>query len=249
MLNVIALMPLIVRPSRSTPRTSGAEEGADDGAGPAGERGAADDRGGDAVGTSAVEPPAKGSSEAIRIPSLIPAESGQRGRQHEVANFDLLRLHSRFPRPIGLPPVATVYTPHRGSSAGREARQRVRRPKRSRSSQAAAEPVRQCALRCRLRATVGDRDREALEEEQRAEGRDERRACRSRSLLMTPLTCPTSDAPASVNTMADRQRPPPLGRRVHQERCHRVHVTERQIDLAGDQQHHLGDRPGPLSTR
>ena len=39
-----------------------------------------------------------------------------------------------------------------------------------------------------------------------------------------------------------RQRPAPLGRRPHEERRHRVDVPERQVDLAGDQQHHLGDR-------
>ena len=49
MLNVFVLLPPMTSPSRSTPSTSGAEKGADDRARPAGEGGATDDGGSDAV--------------------------------------------------------------------------------------------------------------------------------------------------------------------------------------------------------
>ena len=47
--------------------------------------------------------------------------------------------------------------------------------------------------------------------------------------------------PAEAEDDGERQRQAPLRRRVHEERRHRVDVPEREVDLAGDQQHDLGD--------
>ena len=93
MLNVFVLMPLIDQAVTQHAEHERAEEGADDGAGPAGEGGATDDGGGDAV-EHQLRAAGQGVERGDADPLADPAEPGERGREHEVADLDPLRLHA-----------------------------------------------------------------------------------------------------------------------------------------------------------
>ena len=64
------------------------------------------------------------------------------------------------------------------------------------------------------------------------------------AIVMTPLTSPTTPTPRRAqSTMAIGSGHPHSVAEVHEERRHRVDVPERQVDLAGDQQHRPGRSP------
>ena len=153
MLNVYALMPLMFRPSRSTPRTRAPRN----------------------APTTVPEPPASAvppmtaaaMQRNVRLrasrqwverldpdPLADAGESGERGRQHEVADLDPLRLHARLP---GADRVAAggdgVHTPSRVRRAGRAARRHDHDGPHEAGVVGGAEPCRQRALRRRLRAS------------------------------------------------------------------------------------------------
>ena len=56
-----------------------------------------------------------------------------------------------------------------------------------------------------------------------------------------PLTAPTDGRAEQPEHDGERQREPPLEAEPHHERRHPVDVPEREVDLAGDQQHRLAD--------
>ena len=56
-----------------------------------------------------------------------------------------------------------------------------------------------------------------------------------------PLIAPTTAAPQQPEHDGERQREPPLQAEPHHERRHPVDVPEREVDLAGDEQHRLAD--------
>ena len=107
MLNVFALMPPMYQAVAQHAEHEGAEEGADDGAGPAGEGGAADDGGGDAV-EHQLRAARQGVERGIRIPSLIPVNPASVAASMKLPTLIRFVCTPASRAPIGLPPVATV---------------------------------------------------------------------------------------------------------------------------------------------